>query len=420
MMNQAFYTGINGLQTHQYSIDVITHNIANINTPGFRGSQVEFSSFFEKSLNTDSLGSSTANSIGIGAQIQATPMMQSNGALIDTDLTTNLALEGDGWFGISAPDGNFYTRAGDFSFDGERNLVTTAGHFVLGTMGSNINNGVLTEELVETPLGTVGTQVSLRMPQDLIYPVQPTTEAQFFGNLGVDNVGRLNSASIIDANGQKNRLELRFNMSNPQPTTGTAWDIVATVTNADGSVLYDTQTGSATFDEFGAITGFTMPSVNNNGTTVSIDLGTGFGGMIANAGDSAGEFSSASNGFEGGELVGYDINKNADIIATFTNGRQSAIGKVAVYHFQNDQGLERISGTLFKESSNSGQPIFYTDADGNAILGAITRNAMLENSNVRTEVSMTELIVMQRSYDANSKSVTTADELIQKALQMDA
>ena len=419
-MNQAFYTGIGGLQTHQYGIDIITHNIANMNTPGFRGSQVEFSSFFENVVNSASASGPTENSIGVGAQVQATPMIQTGGVLMSTDITTNLALEGDGWFGISNPQGTFYTRAGDFSFDGSRNLVNTAGYFVLGTMGSNISNGVLTQELESTPLGAIGTQQPLMMPDELIYPVEPTTQAQFFGNLGIDPIQRLGSASLISAVGEHNRLELRFDMSATQPVSGTAWDITATVTSSDGSIVYDTQSGSATFDEFGAIIGYTMPNVNNDGTSVAVDLGTGFAGLIANSGDTAGELSSSSNGYEGGELVGYDISTNADVIATFTNGRQSAIGKVGVFHFQNDQGLERVSGTLFRESPNSGQPIFYTDADGNPMLGAITRNAMVENSNVRIEVGLTELIVMQRAYDANSKSITTGDELIQKALQMDA
>ncbi len=419
-MNQAFFTGICGLQACQYGIDIISHNVSNINTPGFRGSQIEFSSFFESDIYSDGLGTPTDNTVGVGVQVQATPMLQTNGTLIPTDVTTNLALEGDGWFGIATPEGTFYSRSGDFNFDGARSLVNTSGYFALGTMGSNISNGILTSELDEVPLSSVDGQVPLKMPLELYYPVQPTTQAQFFGNLGAEDLPRLASAQLIDSEGSHNHLALNFTMSTPQPTSGTAWDITATVTSNDGSVLYDTQTGTAVFDEFGALVSSSIPNVNNNGSSVSIDLGSGYAGLIANSGSTAGELSSSSNGLEGGELVGYDINTNADIVATFTNGRQSAIGKVAVFHFQNDQGLERISGTLFRESSNSGEPIFYTDADGNPVLGAITRNAMLENSNIRTDVSLTELIVMQRSYDANAKSITTGDELIQKALQMDA
>lgn len=419
-MNQAFYTGIVGVQTHQYGIDILSDNIANINTVGFRGYQAEFSSLFENAVESTVLSSPTSNSVGVGSALQATSMNQTTGTLMQSDATTDLAIDGDGWFGIANPQGVFYTRAGVFSFDGSRNLVTPAGDYVLGTMGNNISNGILTEELSSLSLGSVTSQQALMMPDEITYPVNPTTQAQFFGNLGTTDVPRLSSATLIDPEGAHNRLELRYAMSTPQPATGTAWDITATVTSNDGTTVYDTQNGTATFNEFGELTGFFIPNVDNNGASVAIDLGSGYDGIYATGSEEAGTFSSYTDGIDGGELMGYDINQYADIIATFTNGRQSAVGKVAVYHFQNDQGLERISGTLFQESSNSGRPLFFTDADGNNILGTTVRNSMLENSNIRFEVSLTELIIMQRAYDANAKSITTGDELIQKALQMDA
>jgi len=99
---------------------------------------------------------------------------------------------------------------------------------------------------------------------------------------------------------------------------------------------------------------------------------------------------------------------------------QSSVGKVALYHFQNDQGLNRSGASTFQASANSGEPIFYQDENGNNILGAEVKNYQLESSNVRLEVALTELIVYQRSYEANAKSITTAHEMIQKALEMDA
>jgi flagellar hook protein FlgE len=130
--------------------------------------------------------------------------------------------------------------------------------------------------------------------------------------------------------------------------------------------------------------------------------------------------SSSSDGLQAGDLLGYDINKNAQIIATFSNGMQSSIGMVAVYHFQNDRGLERVNGARFTESNNSGRPIFFQDENGNNILGTDLTNYKLEGSNVKMEVGLTEIIVMQRAYDANSKSITTADQMLKKALEMDA
>ena len=107
-------------------------------------------------------------------------------------------------------------------------------------------------------------------------------------------------------------------------------------------------------------------------------------------------------------------------MAAFSNGVQSSVATLAIYHFINDGGLERVSGTRFAESSNSGEAIFFQDPDGNNIKGVAITNYKLEGSNVEIETALTELIVMQRSYDANSKSITTAREMLQKALDMDA
>jgi flagellar hook protein FlgE len=128
--------------------------------------------------------------------------------------------------------------------------------------------------------------------------------------------------------------------------------------------------------------------------------------------------SSSANGTLAGDLVGYTINQNAEVIATFTNGEQSSIGKVAVFHFQNDQGLERLSGTRFAESSNSGRPIFYTDVNGENYNGSVVMNSKLETSNYEMATGLTQLIIMQRAFDASSKCITTADQMIQKALTM--
>lgn len=419
-MNQAFYTGIVGLQTHQYGIDTISDNLANINTIGFRGAQAEFSSLFEDAVNETSFAS-TDDTIGVGSQIQITSMMEQNGTLIDGDKNTDLAIDGDGWFAVSGHGDVLYTRAGNFTFDSQRDLVTPDGFHVLGTMGNNITNDTITQTLSSVALGDPAAQVPLNFPESLTYPVEPTTQAEFFGNLGIVDVPRLLSADVISANNEHNRLELRFTQSSPQPASGTAWDIAASITSADGSVVYDTQSGSAIFDTVGGLTSYTLPTLDNDGSAVTADLGSGFTGITAFSDEEAGSnFASSTNGVVAGELFGFGINENADIIATFSNGRETAIGKVAVFHFQNDQGLERISGSRFRESVNSGEPIFFQDINGNNILGTDIRSYKLENSNVRIEMGLTELIIMQRAYGANAKSITTGDELIQKALQMDA
>lgn len=428
MMAQAFYTGINGIKSHQTAINVISDNLANISTVGFRGYSTEFASMFENALNTTA---ALNTGVGVGVQLSTVAMDENKGVYQLADKSTDLAILGDGWFGIQGEGDPMYTRDGTFTFDANRDLVTYDGYYVLGTMGSNISNGVLTQQLAEVGLGEAATQQKLRFPDDLTFPVQPTTEARFYGNLSTENETRVISAKAIDAQSNINSIRLEFSKVDPQVSPGSQWNVVATAQSASVDTeynentgetiylpqeIYDTQTGVVTFDEAGILTSNTLSTINNNGSTVSLDLGSGFDGLIAMSNPFTG--SSSANGLQAGDLIGYDINKNAQIIATFSNGMQSSIGMIGVYHFQNDRGLERVNGARFTESNNSGRPLFFQDENGKNILGTDITNFKLEGSNVRMEVGLTDIIIMQRAYDANSKCIKTADEMLQKALSM--
>jgi len=417
MMTQAYYTGLSGLQNNSYGIDVVSDNLANIDTIGYRGNTYEFTSLFEDALATTS-GDVTNDTIGIGTSIQATPMTQASGSYITTDRSTDLAIEGDGWFGISNGTDILYTKNGAFTFDSNADLITNDGYHVLGTMGGNISDNTLTESLSSVPLGDVNAQEKLNFPETLTYPPQATTNVQFSGNIGVEDETRAMSAGVIDANGIQNELRLEFTKTEEQTGKGTQWKVVATTTSHDGQEIYDTQEGLVSFDERGSLISSTLGSIDNNGSSIDIDLGIEYSGIVAIANSDI-TSSSVADGVIGGELIGYDINRDGEVIAGFSNGMQSSVGKIALYHFQNDQGLSRVSGTDFSASSNSGDPIFYQDTEGNNILGSNIFNFRLEGSNVDMTYGLTELIILQRAYDANSKSITTADEMIQKALNMD-
>ncbi len=442
-MTQGYYSGITGIQTHQYGLDVIADNLANVATTGYKATTTEFADLFSKVIGNNT---PTSNDIGHGVKLQATSFQMQQGALMPSDRFNDLALEGNGWFGVmTTKDKHYYTRDGSFEFDrfqqvaGDVNsesarLVTGDGKYVKGTMLTNFayngtfdygdfdTNGVsgayvITNPTNEAELTGANEQGILQFPTRLAYPVVPTTETSFFGNLGVENETRTISSNVISAANDVNRLKLTFNMSATQPTTGVAWDVIATVVSNDGSIVYDTKNGQAIFGESGALSSFDITSMNNDGTQVSVDLGTGYSGVISIDGVGT-SGSSRSDGVSGGTLTKYGINANGVIVADFSNGRQSAIGRIAVYHFQNDQGLNREGGTYYQESADSGKPLFWTDANGNAITGAIVRSGNLEASNVRTDVALTDMIIMQRAYQANSKIITTVDEMIQKALSM--
>ncbi len=417
-MTQAFYTGLTGLKSTQSAIDATSDNIANISTIGYRSYDVEFASMFEAALSTSGNSTSVDSGIGIGTSIQTAATNLESGALALTSRSTDLAINGDGWFGVQGGGEAMYTRAGNFTFDVNDDLVTPEGYYVLGTLGKNIQGEVLTGQIDDIPLADVNQQEKLRFPKSLRYPAEATTNASFLTNLGVQNEVRTISAGIVDADGNKKALKLTFTQSAVQSPTGISWDVVASVESLDGNTIYETTSGVANFDSSGALVSNTLTGITHQGVNIAIDMGTGYSGIVS-SNTPATSGSSISNGTIGGDLVGYEINKNAEVIATFSNGMQSSVGKIAVYHFQNDQGLTRLDGSKFIQSSNSGEPIFFKDANGNNILGTDIMNYRVENSNVRLEVALTELIILQRSFDSNSKVITTADQMIQKAIDMD-
>ncbi len=429
-MTQGFYSGLSGIQTHQYGLDVVSDNLANISTTGYKGSLAEFSDIFTQALSSSGANTPTTNDIGLGVQLQTTSFQLQQGEMMPSDRFNDLALEGNGWFGVISKNQNLYTRDGHFSFDtyqkvnGDVNsssarLVTADGMFVSGTRLSNFTyNAAAGTYEIHTPsdtaaLGNVNSQGILEFPTLLSYPVEPTTQVAFMGNLGTDDVLRSMYSQAISANNDTNQIRLSFTKSTIQPAVGISWDVVATAESKDGSIVYDTQNGQAIFDGAGAMSSFTIPSINNDGSPVTLSAAnvTSINNLPVSGG-------AQNDGTLGGLLTKYAINADGVIFADFSNGRQSAIGRVAVYHFQNDQGLNREGGSYFQESSNSGAPLFFTDAAGNTITGANVRSGMLEASNVRMEVGLTDMIIMQRAYQANAKTMTTVDEMIQKALQM--
>lgn len=417
MMTQAYYTGISGLQNNSVGIDVLANNIANVSTTGYRGYVTEFASLFEDEIAT---GKANNGSVGAGVQVQATSMMQSQGTLSLSDRSTDVAIRGNGWFGIQQDGRPVYTRDGAFSFDANNDLVTVDGYHVLGTIGGNIGkDNTLKFKINSVDLGNISEQQKLRFPKNLTYPPEPTKNVKFIGNIGVSDTPFKMGAAAVDAQNNKNHVSIELVRKTNQVAPGSQYTLTATTTSPDGKTVYDTKSGEVKFDAAGGFVSSEVTTIDNNGTPIAIDFGSGFDGITSIDLPYA-PGSSVADGTVGGELSGYQVSRDGEIIATFTNGEQSSVGKIAVYHFANEQGLDRVSGTRFSASSNSGAALFYKDASGKNINGAEVLNFQLENSNVELSYGLTELIILQRAYDANSKSVTTADQMIQKALDMDA
>ncbi len=432
-MNQSFYTGISGIKSHQYSIDVLSNNIANINTTGYKESRPEFSTILSNQLSGtvfDPLNSD----IGLGTQIEATTKNFKQGGLVKSGGTYDMAINGIGWFGMLDEQGNkFFTRSGAFNPDATGYLVDMNGNYLTGTLSNNIvDNKVTQDPSNEIILSNPENQQKIQLIEDLVYPSKPTTKIKIKGNLDPEKILKFSpktkqqeevpnleifKAISITNKDQDNQLELSFKKQVPQAKEGIIWDIEATIRDENQNIIGDPQTGIVTFDSKGALISNTLTSINNDGNIVELDLGKGYEGLVSMS-DVTASRKVEKDGYPGGKLQKYDIDEHGQVIAIFDNAQVVPIAKVATYHFHNESGLESASSSYFQESSNSGKATFLTQKDGTPAQVSIIKAGMLESSNVSLSNALSDLIVMQKAFDASSKSITTSDQMIQNAIQM--
>lgn len=264
----------------------------------------------------------------------------------------------------------------------------------------------------------------------------------------IPNVGHF-QMPVFTTDGERAVIDMRFTQRLPLPQLGSAWDadvkLMQFYEKYDPDATYDPEQyyvdestnrvytiidhrqGEVRFNENGALSSNTVTTLNNGGTLLHLDLGTPYNPEIPNSGyDGLTTFANLAtastaathDGYEAGDLKGYLTSEDGTVYANFSNGKSSAAARIPVYHFKNDQGLSSEGDVLFKETLNSGKPFFFTDANGNVVQGAVIHSYALESSNIQLATALTEMIVMQKAFDANAKSITTSDQMIQKAINM--
>ena len=226
---------------------------------------------------------------------------------------------------------------------------------------------------------------------------------------------------LLNADSTKNTLELTLTKRVPQGANGAVWDAAATVKDASGAVISNSK-GELNFGLDGRLAGSTLSAIDNNGSQIKLDFGAPaaagqiYSGVTSTA--QAKSISIAQDGVREGILKDYYTNDSGNILAQFTNGQVRSVAKVALYHFQNEQGLAKMGDNIYSQSANSGAAFFYKDAGGKSIYGAKIASNTLEQSNVDLAQALTEIIVTQKAYDANAKSITTSNEMLQRAIEL--
>ena len=407
----SLYSGISGLNANSLAMSVIGDNIANINTPSFKGNRASFASVLSQSL-----AGSTGNEIGRGVQLWGISSSWNQGAVETTSNPTDLAINGKGFFTVrDRNDGSiFYTRAGAFNFDDLGNLINPDGLIVQGYEAANVN-----------PDGTftLGSITDINVPQASTTPPQATTEFRMDLNLDA-------GAAVTDT--YTTTLTAYDSLGNSIPVTITftkgagAWTAAASIpaSAGTGATISDP---NFTFDTNGNLLTPAAPdptvSLNlTNGATplqaltwdIYDDLGVSLGDITGYASPSVTAFQT-QDGFTSGSLRGVSVDEDGVVTGSYSNGQLVPLYQVVLADFPSYWGLGKMGDNLYAESRASGQPIPGTA--GTASLGSISPSA-LEGSNVDLATEFVKMITAQRAFQANSRVITTSDEILSELINL--
>ncbi|MBV8845580.1 MAG: flagellar hook protein FlgE [Bryobacterales bacterium] len=407
-MFTSFSTALSALHADSTAIDVVGNNLANLNTTGFKTSDVSF-----QDLVSQSMGSGQTQ-LGFGVGTPITQMQFSQGALQATGGALDAAIQGDGFFVVAnAAGATEYTRAGNFQVDANGNLTTATGQFVQGWMPVN---GVL------NPSGPTG---NITVPVGSLQTPAPTTNMSVSMNLNAAAAtGNTFSTSVqvYDSLGNSHVVSLTFTKS----STANQWQYSMSFPNSDLSSAGTPVTGTLTFNSSGVLTspaaGSTPPvlAVSNladgaANMNINWNLFDGTTPTITQFSQPSATSAQSQDGSPAANLTQVSLVNGGKILAQFSNGSQVVVGQLAMASILNPESLVSAGNNNYGLSAYSAPPAIGIPGTGGR--GTVVGGS-LESSNADIAREFTNLIVFQRSYEANAKVVTTVDQLSQDTINL--
>ncbi len=433
-MLRSMYAAVSGLRTNQLMMDVVGNNIANVNTVGYKSSSAVFADVLSQTLNGAGLGQlgisggSNPSQVGLGVRLQAIETSFSQGATQLTGNSTDMAIQGDGMFVVDLAGTRAYSRAGSFSLDAQGQLVSPDGGLVQGWQG--VNGAVNTNSSVSSIQIPVGQQI----------PATATTTVRMSGNLPADTSDGSGStpATVIDAsidvyNTLGTAVPLRVEYTKGPNGAGTVDWSVSTY-DPDGNKIagptalqFDQATGeitapasrtlNLTAGQLAAIkVGGNSVAGSWNGGGINVDFGASTAADRVTGSSGTNDVAALSqDGSPIGSLVSYSVSPEGLVSGVFSNGKNEQLAQIALANFTNPAGLEKLGGSLYTATVNSGTPLIGTAGSGGR--GTISGGAV-EQSNVDLAAEFTNLIVAQRGFQANARIITASDQILQDLVNM--
>jgi flagellar hook protein FlgE len=460
-MMRSLFSGVSGLQNHQVRMDVIGSNIANVNTTGFKKGRVNFQDLLYQQLSgaarpTEQVGGVNPKEVGLGMSIASIDTIHTQGSLQTTGVGTDLAVQGNGFFVLKNGEQSFYTRAGAFGLDNSGTLVNPAnGLRVQGWMARTVDGA--------TRLDTARDVEDLVIPVGSKDPAKATTAVDFACNLDKRTIEIPEGADaatvqdgtyatdfkVFDSFGTQHTLRVNFTRVpgeanrwqatvNVDPESATATNTLVGV-GAPGAA----NTFNVDFSNLGTLAGVTDAAGNASAAAGNVAVQVAFDvagaragadgqpvrqqfavnlGQIGSVVNTVTQFAEQSttkafrqDGYTMGYLQNFKVDQSGVITGVYSNGTNRTIGQVAMASFANPGGLEKAGDNTYTVSNNSG--LANVSPSGVAGKGKLIAGA-LEMSNVDLAEQFTDMIVTQRGFQANSKTIQTADQMLQELLTL--
>jgi flagellar hook protein FlgE len=409
-MLTSLYTAVSGLDANGTSLSVIGDNIANMNTIGYKASDISFGDILSQSIT----GSGTSQ-IGRGVQVSSVSPSFTQGSFQTSANGLDMAIEGDGFFMVKSGGAQFYTRAGQFSLDKDGNVVNPAGLIMQGYLADAAGN--VTGTTGDLQIANSQSQARASTVADVSLNLDATAAvpaAAFTLGVPANTPANFNSSttvSVYDTQGGTHPVTAYF-----VKTGANAWAVHYVQQNpANPSLLIDGGTQTLAFDVNGQLTAAAAgaaPSFNFGlgAQTVTFDYGFGTNSATSQYASGFSVIKQSQDGYASGSLKSVTVSDAGVLTGVFTNGQTRAIGQVALSRFSAPTKLTKMGGNLYAESFDSGQPI--VGAAGTSGLGRVLSNS-LELSNVDLATEFVKMITAQRGFEANSKVITTTDQMLQ-------
>ncbi|GAB6899886.1 flagellar hook protein FlgE [Kineosporia succinea] len=400
-MLRSLFSGISGLKAHQQMMDVVSNNIANVNTAGFKSSNIVFEDTLSQLLraagaSTQTSGGLDPTQIGLGVKLAAVQQNFAQGSTQVTNKATDIMINGDGFFVLDDGGTQVYSRAGAFTLDNDGYLVNPNGMYVQGY------------QAVNGDISAYGQLSKLQLQAGLSIPGSATTTVKVGGNLDPTGTKELTlTPTVYDQGGAAYAVPIVLTPNDPADGT---YNIEVRDPADNTAVLASGNVGFNDAGQFDAGSSTNPIAFTVNGVTMNLDLTqfTGYAGLSAPA-------TKSTDGYAAGTLNEFQIGSDGIVTGIFSNGQKQALGQLALATFNNVSGLEKQGDSVYRDTANSGlAEIGIPGAGGH---GLITGGA-LEMSNVDLAAEFTNMIIAQRGFQANSKVITSSDEILQELVNI--